>query len=261
MKALILAAGQGTRLRPITDDRPKVLVELAGRTLLERQLDALRACGVEQVALVTGYRADRLDGLGLRCFHNPAFASTNMVASLFCAAGYLDGADDLLVCYGDIVYQPGIVRALQSNRDPVAVAADRNWRAYWDLRMEDPRSDAESFRVDESGLVLDLGRPVRDLDQVQGQYMGLIKIRADHVARLVEVYAAMDRDAQYDGKAFAQMYMTAFLRHLIGLGWPVRAVPVDGGWLEVDTVEDLGLYESLHAENRLGTLYDPDCCG
>lgn len=260
MKALILAAGQGTRLRPITDDRPKVLVELAGRTLLERQLCALRACGVQQVALVTGYRADRLEGLALPCFHNSAFAGTNMVASLFCAAGYLDASDDLLIAYGDIVYQPGIVRALQSNPDPVAVSADRNWRAYWELRMEDPRADAESFRVDDAGLVLDLGRPVRNLDEVQGQYMGLIKVRADRVPQLVEVYQAMDRTVLYDGKAFEQMYMTAFLRHLIALGWPLRAVPVDGGWLEVDTLEDLRLYESLHADNALGTLYDPDCC-
>jgi choline kinase len=152
------------------------------------------------------------------------------------------------------------VRALQSNPDPVAVSADRNWRAYWDLRMEDPRTDAESFRVDDAGLVLDLGRPVRNLDEVQGQYMGLIKVRADHLPRLVEVYQSMDRAALYDGKAFDQMYMTAFLRHLIALGWPVRAVPVDGGWLEVDTVQDLRLYEALYRDARLADIYDPDCC-
>lgn len=260
MKALILAAGQGTRLRPITDDRPKVLVELAGRSVLERQLSVLNACGITQVAVVTGYRADRFDGLGLTCFHNPDYATTNMVASLFSAAEYLTGDDDLLICYGDIVYQPAIVHALLASDDPVAISADRNWRAYWELRMEDPREDAESFRIDAEGFVRELGKPVDRVEDVQAQYMGLIKVRRDHVARLVDVYRAMDRDGLYDGKSFDQMYMTSFLQHLIDHHWPVRAVLVHNGWLEIDTLEDLRLYEELHRQGRLADYYDPDCC-
>jgi choline kinase len=260
MKALILAAGQGTRLRPITDDRPKVLVELAGKSVLERQLCVLHACGIEQVAVVTGYRADRFDGLGLATFLNPDYATTNMVASLFSATDYLDGDDDLLICYGDIVYQPAIVEALLANDDPVAISADRNWRAYWELRMEDPREDAESFRMDADGLVLELGKPVERVEDVQGQYMGLIKVRRDSVPKLVDTYRAMDRDAVYDGKPFDQMYMTSFLQYLIDHRWPVRAVLVDNGWLEIDTLDDLRLYEDLHRRGRLADYYDPDCC-
>jgi len=62
MRVIILAAGQGTRLRPFTDDRPKCLVELHGRPLLHRQLDVLRAAGLNDIALVGGYRADCLEG-------------------------------------------------------------------------------------------------------------------------------------------------------------------------------------------------------
>lgn len=260
MKALILAAGQGTRLQPMTDDRPKALVELVGRSVLDRQLCVLRQCGIDRVAVVTGYRANRFEGSGLQAFHNADYATTNMVASLFSASAYLDGNDDLLICYGDIVYQPAIVRALQANDDPLAISADRNWRAYWELRMEDLREDAESFRMDGDGFVRELGKKVQRVDEVQGQYMGLIKVRRDQLSNLIDVYRTMDRAALYDGQSFAQMYMTSFLQYLIDQGWPLRAVLVDNGWLEIDTLDDLRLYEDLHRQGKLKTLYDPDCC-
>jgi choline kinase len=220
----------------------------------------LAACGIDDIAVVTGYRADRFHGLGLATFNNPDYATTNMVVSLFSAADYLDGEDDLLICYGDIVYQPAIIRALLANDDVIAISADRNWRAYWELRMEDPRADAESFRMDSEGFVMELGKQVERVEDVQAQYMGLIKVRRDSVPRLLEVYRGMDHDALYDGKSFDQMYMTSFLQYLIDHRWPVRAVLVDNGWLEIDTLDDLRLYESLHAAGRLKAFYDPDCC-
>ena len=95
MRAVILAAGEGTRLRPHTNDRPKCLVELAGRPLLAWQLDALHAAGVTDVTIVTGYRADQIT-VGTRRVHNDRYDDTNMVASLMCARAAFDGTDDVL---------------------------------------------------------------------------------------------------------------------------------------------------------------------
>ena len=86
MKAIILAAGRGSRLKGLTDDRPKCLVELGGVRLLDWQLAALKAAGIEDVVVVTGYRADLLQAEGVRTIHNPDWARTNMVRSLLCAA-------------------------------------------------------------------------------------------------------------------------------------------------------------------------------
>src|ERR1044071_3517735 len=88
---VILAAGEGTRLRPHTLDRPKCLVPLAGRPLLAWQTDALRAAGVDDIVVVTGYRADQIRALGYRTVFNPRYEKTNMVASLMCARDTLDG--------------------------------------------------------------------------------------------------------------------------------------------------------------------------
>jgi choline kinase len=251
VRAIILAAGEGTRLRPHTLDRPKCLVPLAGRPLLAWQLDALRAAGIEDVTVVTGYRADQVRALGCATVENPDFASTNMVASLMCAEQLLDGSDDVVVGYGDLVYEPRLLRALAECAAPVAITVDREWRRLWELRMADPLADAETLRLDADGNVIELGHKATSYADIEGQYMGLIGVRRAIAPKLVAVYRSLDPAARYDGRDRANMYMTSFLQHLIDEVTPVRAVQVDGGWLEVDTISDLDTYEALESTGRL----------
>jgi choline kinase len=254
VRALVLAAGEGRRLRPYTEDRPKCLVELAGVPLLERQLSVLRAAGIDSITVVGGYRAEQLGGRGFELVENPEYRSTNMVATLFCARERLRGDEDVVVSYGDIVYEPRVLSALLRCGAPVAVVVDRSWRPYWERRMADPLSDAETLKLDNEGRILELGKKPGGFADIQGQYLGLFKIRSDRVTPMVESYDAMDRTARYDDQGFPGMYMTSFLQHLIDAGWDVRAVPVDNGWLETDTVEDLELYHSMLKEGTLGRL-------
>ena len=239
MKAIILAAGQGIRLRPLTDDKPKCLVELAGKPLLEHQLAILRAGGVDDIHIVGGYRAEQLQRPGITLHINERFAETNMVATLFAAEAVMTGESDLIIGYGDIVYESRVLAALLAVDAPIALAVDREWRRYWAARMADPLSDAETLKLIDSGRVVELGKKPQSYDDIQGQYTGLIKIRADHVARLAEAYHAMDRNAIYDGKDFDNMYMTSLIQHLITSGWDARAALIDNGWAEVDCEADL----------------------
>lgn len=241
MKAIILAAGQGTRLRPYTNDRPKCLVELRGKPLLDCQLDVLRAAGINDLNIICGYLADRVDRPGLTKHLNPHYAETNMVSTLFCARSIMTGDSDIIIAYGDIVYETRLLAALTHCDAPVCLVVDAAWRRYWAARMDDPLSDAETLRLTESGYVTELGRKPQSYDDIQGQYTGLIKIRADHVTQLIETWEAMDRSALYDGKDYDNMFMTSFLQHLIDTCWPVKAVLVENGWLEVDSPEDLAI--------------------
>lgn len=251
VQALILAAGQGTRLRPLTNEKPKCLVELAGKSLLDRQAAVLRHAGVAQITVIGGYRAEQIGALGYPLVLNPRYASTNMVATLFCAESLMKDGQDLLIGYGDIVYEPRVLEELLASDAPVALSIDREWQRYWELRMEDPLVDAETLKLDAQGNLTELGKKPRCYDEIQGQYMGLIKIRADRVAAFREAYRQMDRDGTFDGQDFDNMYMTSFLQHLIDTGWELRAALVDNGWLEVDSVEDIETYQAMEAEGRL----------
>ncbi len=258
MRAIILAAGEGKRLRAYTKDRPKCLVKLGAKPLLAYQYDALRAAGVSDISVVTGYRADRIRDLGCRTIHNERFATTNMVASLMCAAELLDGSDDVLVAYGDIVYEASIVRAMMECEEPMSTAVDLEWLRLWRLRMQDPLEDAETLKLDPAGDIRELGRRPRALDDIEGQYMGLIKARAAHAPRLVSCYERLEEESATGAPDPSTMFMTDFLQRLIDDGLPVRAVPVEGGWLEVDTVADLEMYQRLLEEDRLGEFWRPE---
>lgn len=249
MKAIVLAAGQGTRLMPLTQDRPKCLVSLRGIPLLEYQLEVLREQGIDDVVVVTGYRAEALGAYGLRTVKNEKFATTNMVHSLFCAEKELQG--DVVLCYGDIIYEPRVLASLQEAPGDIAVVVDRGWQALWQLRMEDVLADAETMKINEKGHITELGKKPRSLDEIQGQYIGLVRFSERILPEVRKIYRGLDRNAQYDGKSFSQMYMTSFLQILAGRGLPLHAAEVNHGWLEVDTLRDKEAYERLPAQTPL----------
>ncbi|WP_163575909.1 phosphocholine cytidylyltransferase family protein [Halomonas faecis] len=239
MKAIILAAGQGTRLLPLTYHTPKCLVELAGKPLLEHQLATLRGAGINDIHVVAGYCAEQLDRPDITRHLNPDYASTNMVSTLFAADVIMTGEEDVIISYGDIVYEASVLQTLMECNAPICLAVDTEWKAYWAARMDDPLEDAETLKMVEGNRVTELGKEPRSYDDIQGQYTGLIKIRADHVNQLLQAWRGMDKAARYDGKDYANMYMTSFLQHLIDSGWEVRAVQIENGWAEVDCQKDL----------------------
>lgn len=236
-QAVILAAGQGTRLRPLTDDRPKCMVPLAGTPLLMRQAQTIETVTGERPLVVVGYRGEHIADAGFDAVANANFASTNMVESLLCARQSVDPAADLLVGYGDIVYAPHVLEALLGNPEPVAIAVDLDWHALWSVRMENPFDDVESMIMDH-GRVTQLGAGNPAPEDVQGQYIGLIRIRAD----TAPAWWAFIEDLP--AAARANMYMTELLQQWIDAGHPVGAATFHGGWLEVDSTEDLAAYEA-----------------
>ncbi len=254
MRAIILAAGQGTRLRPYTNDRPKCMVELLGKPLLHRQLEVLRAGGVDKVALVGGYCASGLQADDIEVVLNPRYAQTNMVSTLFCAEALMSEGEDLLIAYGDIVYEPRVLEAVLRSDAQLSVAVDRQWRRFWEIRMENPLADAETLKLDAHACIVELGKKPSDYSEIQGQYMGLFKVRGDQVAAFRAAWHALDRSALYDGKDVDNMYMTSFIQHLIDGGWEAKAAFTDNGWLEVDTVEDLDQYHQMHEAGQLASF-------
>ncbi len=251
MRAIILVAGEGTRLRPHTLQRPKCMVELVGSPLLVRQINTLRCVGVENITLVTGYRSEALERLSVPTRHNPKYASTNMVYSLMCAVDLLDGRDDVVIAYGDIVYEKSVIEALLASDAPFSTTVDSKWLDLWSVRFETPLDYAETLRLDENLNILGLGKKPKSIEEIEGQYMGLIKFRSDQLGPMVRHYDSLDRTVSYNGENFANLYMTNFLQSLIDAGHPLRAVLVESGWLEVDTAADLQLYEKLHRSGKL----------
>ena len=253
MKVLILAAGEGKRLRPYTNEIPKCMVKLAGYPLLSHQLASIEKCNIsiDDIALVGGYKMGALEKFNLKKFKNVRYSSTNMVTTLFCAREFMTRDEDLIISYGDIIYEEKVLRAVLDCDDEMCVAADKEWERLWRLRMSNPLDDAETFVMDDDLLIRELGQKPTSFLQVQAQYMGLIKIRGDMVSEFIDIYDRMDKQTDYDGQNFDNMYMTSFIQYLINAGWQVKAKLVKNGWLEVDTVDDLKCYDQMAKDGSL----------
>lgn len=246
MKVIILAAGQGTRLRPFTDDRPKCMVELKGKPLLHHQLEVLEQCKVQKqdIALAAGYLQEALVAPGIKQYRNEQYATTNMVSTLFAAEDFMQAGGDLIISYGDIVYQPEVFEKLLASEGDLVIAADLDWYDLWKMRMENPLDDAETFKMTQKGKVLELGKKLEKHEDAQAQYIGLIKVSANKVADFIQHYHAMDKQATYDGENFNNMYMTSLIQNIIDSGWCVQAALINRGWIEVDSVEDIINYNN-----------------
>lgn len=237
MKAIILAAGRGSRMKNLTDERPKCLVELRGKTLLDWQLKALREAGVTEIAIVTGYRRELLAHLGLAEFHNPRWSETNMVSSLAHAEAWLE-AEPCVVSYSDIFYEASAVTALMNCSASLAVTYDANWKALWEKRFGDPLLDAETFRLHADGTLAEIGNKPKSVEEVGGQYMGLLRFTPAGWREIVRIRASLAR-GECD-----TMHMTGTLQKVIEAGRvPVLALPYRGEWGEVDNANDLAAYQ------------------
>ncbi|MBG6174937.1 choline kinase [Labrenzia sp. EL_208] len=244
MKAIILAAGRGSRMKSLTDDRPKCLVELEGKPLLDRQVQALEEAGCTAIAIVTGYRRDLLANRGLKEFHNDRWSETNMVSSLACADEWLQ-TSPCVVSYSDIFYDADAPRLLMESKSDLAITYDPNWLALWSERFDDPLNDAETFKLSSSSTLIEIGNTPKSLEEVQGQYMGLLRFTPASWAEICRIRKLLTVELR------DKMHMTGTLQKVIDEGWTaISAVPYLGVWGEIDSEDDLSVYRARGLADR-----------
>ena len=235
----------------LTEHSHKCLVPLAGKRLLEWQLEALHAAGVEDVIAVVGYRKEQITPLVPATVENPEWESTNMVASLLCARDVLRSGT-AIICYADLCFHPRAVRRLLELDAGIAITYDRRWLELWGERFADPLEDAETF-VQRDGRLVEIGRRTDDLALIGGQYMGLIRTDPAGWDRLERIVNGLDETQR------RRLDMTSLLGRALAEKVEIAVVPVDGGWVEVDSEDDVRLYEErIRTVDRGGPAWSHD---
>jgi L-glutamine-phosphate cytidylyltransferase len=244
MRAVILAAGRGSRMGQLGDTRPKCLVEFANKPLIERQIAALRGAGAEAVGVVRGYRAEMISYPGLTYFFNARWAETNMVMSLVTAAEWLR-TGTVIVSYADIFYRRELVRDLAAATGELVISYDTQWRTLWSRRFDNPLADAETFRAAADGCLIEIGNRAKTLEDIAGQYMGLLKFTANGWRAVEQLLGTLDE------KTRDRLDMTGLLQRLLQRGVSINTLATSGQWGEIDNQHDLALYEGMAKEGEL----------
>ncbi len=223
MQALILAAGCGSRLKAVTEGRPKGLVDVGGTALLDRQIATLAAAGIRRICLVTGYEHAQLEqrfGQRVEYRHNPFFQqSNNLVSFLFARDWIREGS---LVLYADLLYGPDILELALAAQGDVSLLVDRSAVV--------PGHALVSM---EGNLVRRIGRdlPGKTTD---ARFIGIARFSQRGLDAFLPELETAAKAGQLD------QYYTVGVDALAARGYPVEAVEVDGkAWLEIDTPEDL----------------------
>jgi choline kinase len=237
-RGIILAAGRGSRMGNLTEKLPKCLVEFGGKALIDWQVDALVAGGIDQINIVTGYKADALEHLNCLLIFNERWQQTNMLASLL-KAEHLLTATSCIVSYSDIFYSKDAIIDLAERDAEIAITYDPNWRRLWQERFDDPLDDAETFALHSDATLRDIGAKTTDINSIEGQYMGLLYFTPSGWGRVRETLN------HFSKKAIDQMSMTSLLSRLIERGEQITAIPYSGQWGEIDSENDLRVFEKL----------------
>ena len=260
MNVIILAAGEGKRLRPLTNDRPKCLIEFHGKTLLDRQVSVFQRCGIDNICVVTGYNDHMFKNSDLEYVYNENFLSTNMLKSLFCAEKKI--TESTIVSYGDIIFEEKVLRNLIDAEDDFSVIIDKNWEEYWKLRFDNPIDDAESLILDHD-CITNIGQKVDDISKINGQYIGLMKFQNDGIKKMKDFFIKCKQDYKENNinplnskRSFDDSYMTDFLQGLIKQGKKLKAIFIENGWLEFDNIQDYNLYTNNNSETNIRKFYD-----
>jgi len=260
LKAIILAAGRGKRLNPLTDKIPKAMVKLFGKSLLEWQINVFRNCNINDISIVTGYKGEMITFSDIHYFQNNNFDSTNMVETLFCANEKI--SDAMIVSYGDIVFQKDVLEKLILANDDISLIIDENWEEYWKIRFENPLEDAESLVIDEKKYIQNIGQKVKTIQEIKGQYIGLIKFQKNGIESLKKFYEKSKTESKSGINplnpkiAFEKSFMTDLLQGMIKSGFKIKSVPVKNGWLELDTLHDYELYKKMYSEGTMSKFIE-----
>ncbi|MGH8779896.1 phosphoenolpyruvate mutase [Paraburkholderia sp.] len=234
--AIVLAASRGAGLEALTEERPKVMLPVAGKPLLRWLVDGFKKQGVNDITVVGGYRADAIDTAGIKLVVNERHAQTGELASLACAIGNLQ--NDTVISYGDLLFRSYIVRDLVESEAAFSVVVDSS---LTQAENSSVRDFAWCSTADDRGLfgnkVL-LRRVSNDVSNPgdaapNGRWIGLLNVRGTGIERLKTVLAQLQQRPDFDS-----LDIPALLNALIEAGEEVEVQYVHGHWRGVNDLED-----------------------
>jgi len=257
MNAVILAAGIGSRLRPLTIDQPKACLTVDGTPIIEHQLRAYASAGIETVYVVTGYMPKNVRALCDRCakeldieiqtIHNEVFANTDNMYSLYCAQHAVDG-ESFFLSNGDVVFDPQVVEKLAAADTPSGIATDTG--------TYDP--EAMKLTVDEDGTLDGISKEIPEQDAA-GTSIDLYCFSAQTSAKLFDrIERRVEIEAEYT--AWTELALDEVLANQ---PHDIQAVDIDGAnWVEIDDRSDLlaadRTFSSLDLHSKSAVCFDLD---
>ena len=237
MKVIILAAGRGTRLGHHTKEIPKGLVDVNGKSIIERQIELFEKNGITDIVIVRGYKKKKFCWDNVTFIDNEDFANNNQLASLVLAQNMVSG--NVLILFGDLIFEQTILDQILASSSDISIAVDLKWKERYDENRNNQFPALAEIENDKITRISENKSLIRK--KLCGEFFGIIKLSSKGSKILTDVIekTKYNKGKFHDSHSFGMGKIPDIIEEVIELGFIVQPVFVNGKWFEVDTILDL----------------------
>jgi choline kinase len=241
LRAIILAAGKGSRLIESTCGSPKPLIDINGISLIQRQINLLKKEKVEKITIIRGYRLNEFQLENVNYVDDLKFDEHDQLGSLIAGINDIDG--EILIIFGDILFDKKIIQQMIMSEKEISVAVDSNWKKSYEKRYDNPIELAGKVLI-KNNQILEFSEqlPIQKEGFEIAEFLGLIKIKKTTTQKIRNSLKDLSQNHKgefHDAKSFQYAKLTDFLQELIKLQIKITPVFINGDWCEIDTPMDL----------------------
>jgi len=238
IKAIIVAAVHDKRLEPFNEDLPKCMLEVKGKTILERQIENIRECGINDIIIIKGYKQEIINIPNVKYYINNDFENTGIVSSLFFSKEEMN--DDFIFLYSDIIFDKKLLEKLLKNKSDICLVADLDWKKRYNERVKRPTGEVELIKVNEDQITR-IGKNI-DPKTAHGEFIGLAMFSKKGAHNLKECYKNALKKYKnkkfHEASSIEKAYFTDMIQEIIDNDFQIDHLDVYGDWIEIDTFED-----------------------
>ena len=256
MRGIIIAAGMGKRMQQYTKLKPKCLLSIGKKTILQWTVEGLKVAGCNDIFVITGHKGNEISKLGYKTIENKNYQTNNILHSLFKAKNLFD--QELIVVYSDIYVEKEIFKGLALNKKDLVLTADKSWQEYYMNRLLHPEEQAEKIILDNNSKVLEIGKDlIINKSNKYYEFIGLFKASKKAAIAMKDTFLMIDnkinsKDKFERSSSWSNAYLTDFFQFIINNNiLEVNVNIVSKGWAEFDTIEDYNRLNNIIKSQKL----------
>ena len=240
MKAIILSAGYGSRLGNLTKELPKSLVDINGKSIIERQIETFRNNGIKEIIVIIGPNKDKFQLKNIEYVTDKNFHDHEQLGSLMVANKHFQ--NDVVISFGDVIVDNKIMKQVIESTYDMGVAIDLNWEKKYENRTQHPKSEADLVLI-KSNKLIKIKKNLNPTENHQlGEFLGIMKLSNVGSKKFLNIFERLNSSHEgefHDAPSLQKAYLTDMIDELIQTNEVVNPIFIDGTWFEIDTTEDL----------------------
>ena len=240
MNAIIIAGGKSTRIRPLSNEIPKTMVEVYGKSILERQIEVFQSCGISDITAVTGYHSEKINLPNINCIKNEEYKTTNVNEGLFCAKAKLN--DSVIITYGDIIFEREVLEQTLNFKGDIGIVIDLDWEKQYTGKFGRPISEADNVIMNKKQILKISKNLTKKDDLILAESIGIFKLSKTGAKILLDRYNHLKKSHKgkfHSASSFKDAFFMDMIQYLIDTNVIVEPIPINGRWCEIDTQLDL----------------------